>query len=318
MTSHSPRLRHLPALIGLLLVACLVLAALSVRSAWARNRAALALNHALVAGDVSPVAAGSSGSPATPVSMTTNTSFAYRDAGHRALAAGDREAAGRAFAAAGWDAQDLAAMAEHFFQSDRPRAIAWSALASAAGSGEPQITVRLGEACRQDWSQDPACQSFLELNGGNRFVNADLAAGLNGWSEIGAPAEFIAVPCPSRPAETCAEISLGESQGNAASGLSQCFQVEPGVTYRFSAWLRVATAPDGLWRPLYFQGIIDGEPRGNWQGDERGSSDWQYWEREYTLPAYDDGQACFTPIRLLDGGQAWFYDSKVIPLKDGS
>jgi hypothetical protein len=318
MNSHSPRFRSLPVLIGLLLIACLVLAALSARSAWARNRAALALNRALAAGDdFSPVTADSSDSPATPDGMTTVVSFAYRDAGHRALAAGDRAAAGRAFAAAGWDGQTLAAMAEHFFQTDPSRAIAWLALASTDSPDDPQITARLGEACRNNWGQDVACHRFLELNGGNHFTNPDLSAGLNGWSEIGASAIYAALPCPERPAATCAQISMDDPPGDSAPGLSQCFQVVAGVTYRFSAWLKVSAEPETLWRPLYFQGVIDGEARGNWTGDELGSTDWAYWEREFRAPVYDDGQACFSPVRLLGAGQAWFYAGQVIALTDG-
>lgn len=316
MNSHPSRPSRFPVLACLLLVTCLALGAASTWPAWARNRAALALNRAL-APDSDQIA-GAVAILTSQESTAADVSFYHRDAGHRYLAAGNRPAAGRAFAAADWDAGDFAAMAEHSFQSDPARAIDWLALATTAGPGERQFTLRLGEACRNDWSQDDACRWFLDQNGGNHFLNPDFAAGLGGWTEIGAPADYATVPCPENSSASCAAIVVNAVQANPPAGLSQCFQVEPGATYRFSAWLKVTTTPDGLWRPLYFQGTIDEQPRGNWAGDEPGATEWRFLERTFVAPAFDDGQACFSPIRLLSAGQAWFHDSELIELPVGS
>lgn len=183
--------------------------------------------------------------------------------------------------------------------------------------GRSNILTRLGKRCQFDWNRDTACVQFLAQNGGNRFVNPDFAvADLDGWQQIDAPAHYSTVSCPDTPATACALIQVNADSSMPPAGLGQCFQVEAGTTYLFAVWLKVMTSSNGTWRPLYFQGIIDGQARGNWQENEQGSSDWGYWERTFVAQSFDDGQACFHPIRLQGGGQAWFYGAKVIALAE--
>lgn len=86
----------------------------------------------------------------------------------------------------------------------------------------------------------------------------------------------------------------------------QCLALEEGRTYRYSVWLKVQT--DGEWIPLYYQGSVDGAPKGySVKGTHTGSNEWTYWEHDLTAPAFDNDRACFYPVRLLDVGEVWFH-----------
>jgi hypothetical protein len=283
-----------------------IVAVPALGDAWTRNRQAVELNREL-AGVATPLIS-EPGVPAAPVGAAY-----YRQLGHRQLAAGDREQAGRAFATAGWRAADFVAMATHFTTSDPARELDWLALAIAADN-DPWIRAQLGHACRWDWDGDPACRRFLEKNQGNYFVNPDFAvADLNGWQQVNAPATYATGPCPDRDT-LCAMIEVEQAEVRPAAGLGQCFQVTAGEVYRFAARLKVTT--EGVWRPLYIQGTRDGQTDGHWLGDERGASDWRLWEYSFTAPAFDDGRACFYPVRLQASGQAWFDSVKVVALTE--
>ncbi len=312
MTQAAGRVRRSSFIVLLLIAGGLAIRLIpTITASWAQNEQALALNRF----QRSEAALGTILVRAINIRDAGN--FDYRNAGYRYLAAGNRELAVEAFLAAGWDAHDFAAMAEHTYNSDPDRAIAWLALAAAAAPDDLRLLSRLGQRCRFDWNRDAACLQFLAQNGDNRFVNPDFAvADLDGWQQIDAPAHYSMESCPDTPTTTCALIQVNADSSVPPAGLGQCFQVEAGTTYLYAVWLKVMTTSNGTWRPLYFQGIIDGQARGNWQENEQGSSDWRYWERTFVAQSFDDGQACFHPIRLQGGGQAWFYGAKVIALTE--
>jgi hypothetical protein len=109
----------------------------------------------------------------------------------------------------------------------------------------------------------------------------------------------------------CAKIKTTQGDLERYPSWVQCLQLPSGHTYRFSAWLKVQTEPGMKWRPLYYQGELDGTTKGYWPGTQQGSIDWAYWEQEFILPPFEDGQVCFHPIRLESAGTAWFYDARL-------
>ncbi|HMT20770.1 MAG TPA: hypothetical protein PKE20_05910 [Promineifilum sp.] len=293
----------------------LLLSIQAIGPAWDRNREFLELNRLMA----NPSAAETFQLPAeykpdVEQGRRTDKSL-HRYVGHQLLLSGDREAAAQAFAAAGWDAHHFADMAEHFQDADRQRVIDWQALAVNAEPDNARFLAELGTTCQPDWSFDAVCGWFLEQNKGNRFVNPHFAAtDLVGWQRAESSSDYTTGPCPGKDDVICAQIVVSEPTMNSLAGLGQCFQVEPGKTYRFSAWLKVETTPSALWRPLYSQGPVDGQIDGRWQGDEQGPTDWRFWERDFIAPAFEDGVGCFYPVRLKHAGQAWFYGAQVAPV----
>lgn len=232
--------------------------------------------------------------------------------GHRYLMAGNREAARLAFNSAGWTERDYVAMSTHFKMTNPDWAIAWLAMAVASEPTESATMISVGELCRKDWEQDEICRAFLRQNQGNHFVNSDFGTGdLTAWQMAESIAQYDIDYCPDKEGLTCAKIGLMNSTAQPPAGLGQCFHVHPGKTYRFSAWLKVDASSNAAWRPLYYQGTVNGEPKGSWLGDQHGPREWEYWEREFVAPKFDEYQGCFSPIRLINAGKAWFFDSQV-------
>lgn len=257
-----------------------------------------------------------------PVDTTTNfgekllaNPSSHRLEGLAHLAVGELDSALSAFTSAGWTNAEYIAMSNHFKVSDTQRAFTWLSLAMLSDPTDPVVLVHVGELCRKDWQQDDICAEFLAQNGGNYLINADFAvANFAGWQQVETEADYLVVSCPGQEDVNCAQITTTGLVELPPAGVGQCFQINPGQVYRFSTWLKVETSPNGIWRPLYFQGIIDGKPSGTWIGDQSGPIDWQYWELELVGPTLDDGQGCFNPIRLLADGVAWFFNSAVVDL----
>ncbi len=266
---------------------------------WEHNQGYLRLNKAWRAPVAQPLSP-----PPLPAAPSASE---LRLEGHSRLLKGDLDGARRAFEAAGWSAADFGAMAEHYAAGDVDRALAWFALAASSANPPAAVITRLGEVCQSDWQRDPICDWFLQQNLGNYFVNPGLVDDFAGWRRVETAATYTSVSCRDSNTHHCVEISVTEPEIQPAAGLGQCLRVTPGVTYRFSSWLKVSADSDTVWRPLYSQGNVAGQASGQWTGDERGASDWRYWEREFIAPDFDNGQACFNPIRLSGNGQAWFF-----------
>jgi hypothetical protein len=41
-------------------------------------------------------------------------------------------------------------------------------------------------------------------------------------------------------------------------------------------------------------------------GERRGPQSWSFLSHTFVAPAFDDGDACFHPVRLQNEGTAWF------------
>lgn len=302
MASDQKRLR-LFVLFCLIAVGLLAASqARTVARTWEHNQGYLRLNKSWLA-------------PSAPVSrpqLPGNPSASeLRLAGHLRLLEGDLDGARQALEAAGWSAADFGAMADHYTASDVDRALTWFTLAAATTNPPDAVITRLGEVCQADWQRDPVCDWFLEQNLGNHFVNPRLVDDSAGWRRVETAATYTTVSCRDSSTPQCSEISVTEPEIQPAAGIGQCLQVTAGVTYRFSSWLKVSADGNTVWRPLYSQGNVANEARGQWTGDERGASEWRYWEREFIAPDFDGGQACFNPIRLAGKGQAWVYAPKL-------
>ncbi len=295
----------------LFILFCLIAAGLLAMSharelyrAWEHNQGYLRLNKAYPTSITQPLSL-------LPEAPSTSE---LRLEGHLRLLAGDFDGARQALEAAGWSATDFGAMAEHYVDNDIERALTWFALAAATTNPPDAVITRLGEVCQTNRQSSTVCDWFVEQNLGNRFVNPRLADDLSSWRHVETAATYASVPCRGSRTHRCAEISVTEPEIQPSAGLGQCLQVSPGATYRFSSWLKVSADIDTVWRPLYRQGLVAGEAHGQWPGDERGASEWRYWESEFIVPDFDEGQACFYPIRLTGEGQAWVYAPQLTAL----
>lgn len=179
----------------------------------------------------------------------------------------------------------------------------------------------VGLLCRDNWASDALCQRFLEQGMGNLLVDPDLAFGAKAWrfNRREGDLDFRIEDCPQHDsAVQCARVSIGTRVPQHGASWHQCVQLTPGDTYLVSAWVRVDTTPEGEWIPLYLQGKVKGRDRGYWPSTQKGSSDWRYWEWEFTAPSLDDGRVCFYPVRLMASGSAWFREPILRPLEPAS
>jgi hypothetical protein len=243
-----------------------------------------------------------------------------RIAGYESLILDNREFAAEAFGLAGWKDRDFITLARNHVASNPSRAIRWLSL-TRLEQPEDQQTVDLLTArlCQPNWQLDPSCQLFLKFHDNNHFVNTDFAyQDLGGWRVISAEGvRYDSELCPKLDDRRCGVITVIAGASSTSAGLGQCFEIVPGQMYRYSAWIKVETEPEGIWRPLYLQGTIGGETKGNWPGDQTGSSNWEFQERTYEGQSFDQRMACFYPVRLSSPGRAWLANPSLVPLSSG-
>ncbi len=234
----------------------------------------------------------------------------HRGLGHVNLALGRLNAAQSEFAAGGLTAEDIlffADMANR--ENDLRAASAWLQVAELMEPENGKLWHVSGKVCQKNPGVGALCARFLTENEGNWLVNDDFAFGTDGWQpriEEGFDLHYEIESCPDDGSGLCATMRSGPMAPEHGLSLSQCITLEPGQAYQFSAWIKSAVDENGEWRPAYIQGEMAGEARGIWPGTQYGPSGWTYWEQTFTMPEFDDDQACFYPVRLLDSGQIWF------------
>ncbi len=212
-------------------------------------------------------------------------------------------------------AQDYIVFGQH--AADRGMALRWYALAERLEPVNPELWLEVGQLCQYD-NRDAACARFLSFNHHNWLVDSDFAFGQAAWRfNRREGADYAITDCPNLPAKKCALVRIDTVTSPHGTGWHQCLVLEPGRRYRFSAWIKTDTA--GQWIPIYFQGSVDGSPNGHsLAGVQTGAQEWEYWERVFTAPVFDQNRACFHPVRLLDVGQAWFHSAALRLVKGGS
>ena len=117
--------------------------------------------------------------------------------------------------------------------------------------------------------------------------------------------------CPGLPGENCATLIIGDIVPPKGASWQQCVALEPGQEYVFSAWIKVDALDEVRWRPLYYQGSLEGEAWGRSRGHRSGSVDWHYEEHSFVAPDFDEHRACFHPVHLQGRGQIWFYEASL-------
>lgn len=205
-------------------------------------------------------------------------------------------------------AEDYIVFGQH--AASREDALRWYHLTEAVEPANPMLWLEVGRLCRYDMT-DVMCDRFLTYNHGNRLVDPEFIFSKSGWLYNRLDkANYAITECPDIPDEKCALAHIEVVTSPHGTGWLQCFILEPGYRYRFSAWIKVETA--GKWIPIHYQGDINGHPDGHDLGGiQIGKRDWSYWTREFTPPEFDDWHACFYPVRLLDVGQVWFHSAEL-------
>lgn len=224
---------------------------------------------------------------------------------------GEDEHALQEWERAGYTGDDFVVFAHQLPQQLVEIRYRWYHLAEKLKADTTILWLDLGVSCQREQTRDDElCQHFLVNNNQNWLVDTDFVFNRTAWLlnrregvayEIG--------PCSNLTEKRCAVVSITDKVPEFGASWYQCGYIESGKQYRFSAWLKVIISGDGQWRPLYAQGNIDSETRGFWPGDQEGSIDWQYWERTFTAPEFDNGRACFHPIILKGQGKSWFHSA---------
>lgn len=246
------------------------------------------------------------------LAQAPDNSRGRRAAGYLAVWGGEPAAAAPAFLAAGWTAAELDLMADHYYAPDMTaQALAWYAPIVAQAPDNREAWQRIGQRCQRAWAAHPVCDDFLRWNDGNRLVDAAFATeGASQWGIIDTAGSLVTVePCGN--GQRCAQIAVTTDVASPPAGIFQCLQLEPGQAYRFSAWIKTEMVDEGQWLPLYVQGNRAGQPDGISFGESRGSREWHWREATFTAPAFDEGLACFSPLRLFNEGRAWLRDPQV-------
>ncbi len=208
--------------------------------------------------------------------------------------------------------QDLIVYAnEAARKNDWQLAVNWLLLAERLDSEDAKLWHTIGTVCQNDPQLDSICERFLRENEQNWLLNSDFLFHRDGWHVKrvdGFDVDYLVVDCPERDG-LCGYIGAKTAVPTHGLSWSQCVFVEPEQTYTFSAWIKVDVAPNGAWRPIYFQGKQNSQNHGIGIAEQQGAAAWQFWENTFTMPEFDDSRACFHPIRLLSTGEAWFSDA---------
>jgi len=211
---------------------------------------------------------------------------------------------------AGLTAEDFIAWGEESRKAKQyEEALAWYKRAIRTEPNNQVVWLKVGEFCQLSSKTTETCWQFLANNDQNWIVDPTFAFGSSAWRfgrREGVEYEIVD-DCPDLVGSKCARIAIPDVPPQHGASWSQCVRLQPGMKYRFGAWIRVQVNPGGKWRPIYYQGNVDGQPQGHWPGNQTGPMDWKQWEQTFVAPAFDDDLACFHPLRLESRGQAWFY-----------
>ena len=159
---------------------------------------------------------------------------------------------------------------------------------------------------------------FREQNSGNWFVdNAYIHKPL---FEMWQPYEYTdqtsyrVEACPGWGDKQCIHIAILPGDDlHVSAGVYQCMLLEPGIMYRYAAWVKTEVGDGVIWRPLYVGGTIADKPAGIWDHSviDNGSGGWSYWEYEFESLEFD-GLACFYPVLLEGKGDVWFHSAHLV------
>lgn len=216
---------------------------------------------------------------------------------------------------AGFTAEDLITYARNG-SGEPEHALRWYRSVAQITPDNSDLWLDVGLICQQQQEKDELCADFLEYNEQNWLVDPDIEFGRVAWrfnrrEGVG----YDIVDCPDLPDRRCARLSIGAEVPEHGASWQQCLYLPEdavGQTYRFSTWLKIETARDGEWRPLYYQGAIGNQTRGFWPSRESSSTDWEYWEQTFEIPDFDDGRVCFHPVHISTPATAWFRDVSLV------
>lgn len=194
---------------------------------------------------------------------------------------------------------------------DREEAFRWFRLAKNLDPTNKRLWRYVGRLCQNQF-EPGICDDFLNYNGHNWFVDSDFMLDQAAWRlNRTEGVTYGTGECPEKPKVKCAiTVTIAEVPDFQATWF-QCLNIEAGIEYRFSGWIRVEAQEDIMWRPLYFQGNVNGSPQGSWPGNQTGTSGWTYWDRTFIAPKFDDQWACFHPVRIGKSGKTWFYNVRL-------
>ncbi len=239
-----------------------------------------------------------------------NNLASQRGKGYLNLLVDQFGAAQSQFMHGGFSEYDYLRMAEQAYSSGSPiQAGRWLTVAESANPSSTDLWQTAGRMCQRTLQLGSICDRFLDYNDQNWLVNSTFSFAEDGWNQRsveGFDLHYGIEPCPDDVAGLCASMRLGSPVPEHGISWSQCLKLKPGQDYVFSSWIKVDALADSEWRPVYLQGSVDGEAKGMWPGTQKGSIPWTYWEQTFTMPAFDQDEACFYPTRLIGEGQVWF------------
>jgi hypothetical protein len=217
--------------------------------------------------------------------------------------------------AGGFTAEHMTIRAASELRAGEPEhALVWLERARQAGATDPAYELLVGQACQRVRAEPPLCTAWVAAAAGNRLVDVNFLADAWRTSDV-ADVEFTApLICPELGDNLLCAAVTAQPVLERSAGYSQCLRLEAGARYTFSAWLQVADLPaDGRWRALYIQGNRDGQPVGVGAEFRQGARDWQFYERTFTAPAYDN-LACVYPLLFYDGGTGFIHAPSLVKL----
>lgn len=276
-----------------------------------RNYAYLQLNRGLAARDSTLVAE----SKAIFLQNSQAVRHQYGLANIYFVEGREREAA-EAWLAAGETATSLRIKGEQLSYSDVASALRWYRIAEQIAPEDADLWLAVGRLCQPEPWLDPICERFLTYNEQNMLLNGNFAFDQAGWQFNLANQVIYEIEECEYGRCTSWEVKAGVPPLGAT--MQQCLYLEAKKWYRFSAFLRVEVAADGGWRPVYVQGRVDGEQVGMWPHTQLGARGWQEWEHILQAPAFEDGLACFHPVRLEGSGRVWVANVRLVELLDTS
>ncbi|MCP4541872.1 MAG: hypothetical protein GY832_32485 [Chloroflexi bacterium] len=240
----------------------------------------------------------------------TNHPGAHRGLGLVYWRQGDDDRAFDEWRQAGLTADNFIAFGMQRHQPEQ--SLRWYELAERLQPANPGLWLQVGKICQVHPKAGDICPRFLAYNDQNWFVDPDFAFEQTAWHfNRREGVNYKIVECPELSGQSCATVIIDDVTPQHGASWQQCLHLEPGVAYVYSAWIKVDIVGEGHWRPLYFQGAVNGQQSGHWPGNQFESVGWRYEERSFVAPEFDGNRACFHPVRLEGRGQFWFYNASL-------